>query len=334
MCFLCKYFAISTWGKHSCLPLRISIQRCKQECLPHVYVAISIACVLVATAAAAQETKPFPDYQPVLGWPKLPDGLKLGPVSAVATDSDDCVYVFHRGKRPILVFDRDGKFLRSWGDGLFTTPHGLRVDPANNVWTTDMSSHQVLKFDSKGKLLLTLGKKDVPGDGPDRFNQPTDVAVAPSGEFYVADGYGNSRIMKFSKDGKFLKQWGEEGSGRGKFDLPHAIVLDAKGRVYVADRENKRVQIFDADGKFLAEWKDSGSPYGLYLSDGRLFVADALENWVKVLDMDGKVLGRWGQKGTAPGQFDSPHMLCVDSRGAVYVADTGDNRVQKFVPRR
>jgi len=301
-------------------------------CLLRRHIAISFACMLVTAAANGQETKLFPDYQPVPGWPKLPDGVKLGPVSAVATDSDDRVFVFHRGKRPILVFDRDGKFLRSWGDGLFDTPHGLRVDPANNVWTTDSSNHQVMKFDSEGKLLLTLGKKNEPGDGPDRFDKPTDIAVAPSGEFYVSDGYGNSRIMMFSKEGKFLKQWGKEGSGPGEFDLPHAIVLDAKGRVYVGDRENKRVQVFDGDGKFLAEWTEAGSPYGLFLGEGRLFVADAVENWVKVLDMEGKVLGRWGQKGSAPGQFDSPHMLCVDSKGAVYVADTGDKRVQKFVP--
>jgi DNA-binding beta-propeller fold protein YncE len=295
---------------------------------------ISIAYVLVASFATAQERKPFPDYQPVPGWPKLPEDLKLGAVSAVATDSDDHVYVFHRGKRPILVFDLDGKFLRSWGDGLFETPHGLRVDHANNVWTTDSSSHQLMKFDSEGKLLLTLGKKNSPGKSADRFNRPTDVAVATSGEFYIADGYGNSRIMKFSKEGKFLKQWGKKGSRPGEFNLPHAIFLDAKGRVYVGDRENKRVQVFDDDGKFLAEWKESGSPYGLYLSEGRLFVADADENWVKVLDMEGKALGRFGQKGSAPGQFNSPHMLCVDSHGAVYVADTGDNRVQKFIPRR
>ncbi|MCE9532391.1 MAG: peptidyl-alpha-hydroxyglycine alpha-amidating lyase family protein [Planctomycetes bacterium] len=264
---------------------------------------------------------------------KLPAEIKLGPVSAVATDSNDNVYVFHRGKNPILVFDRDGKFLRSWGDGLFTTPHGIRIDSANNVWTTDMASHQVLKFDSEGKLLLTLGKKGESGTTPDRFNRPTDVAFGPAGEFYITDGYGNSRVMKFSKDAKLLKEWGTKGTGPGEFNLPHAIVLDAKGRIYVGDRENNRVQIFDAEGKFLGQWKESGAPYGLFLSGNRLFVADARASWINVLDMEGKRVGRWGEKGTAPGQFSTPHMLCVDSKGAVYVAEVSGKRLQKFVAR-
>jgi len=291
--------------------------------------------LLLAGAARADDPSAgkFPDYSPVSGWPTLPDDIKLGPVSAVATDADDRVFVFQRSTTPVVVFDRDGKYLRSWGDGHFTTPHGLRIDPAGNVWGTDMSSHQVLKFDAMGKLLLTLGKKGEKGDGPDRFNRPTDVAVTPSGEFFISDGYGNSRIMKFSKEGKFLKQWGKKGTGEGEFDLPHAICLDAKGRVYVGDRENKRIQVFDAEGKFLAQWKESGSPYGLFLHKDRMFVADALNNWIKVLDLEGKPLGRWGQKGSAPGQFSSAHMLCVDSKGAVYVAEVDGRRVQKFVAR-
>lgn len=294
-----------------------------------------VGLLSIPSRAFADEppTGRFPDYQPVPGWAKLPDDIKFGPVSAVATDADYRVYVFHRGKTPVVVFDRDGKYLRSWGDGHFTTPHGLRIDPAGNVWTTDMSSHQVLKFDAEGKLLLTLGKKGEKGDSPDRFNRPTDVAVTPSGEFYISDGYGNSRVIKFSKEGKFLKQWGKRGTGEGEFNLPHAICLDAKGRVYVGDRENKRIQVFDAEGKFLAQWKESGSPYGLFLFKDRMFVADAVNNWVQVLDMEGKPLGRWGQTGSAPGQFKSSHMLCVDSKGAVYVAEVDNNRVQKFVAR-
>jgi DNA-binding beta-propeller fold protein YncE len=277
----------------------------------------------------------IPDYQPVSGWPKVPDDVTLGSVSAVATDSADRVFVFHRGKRPVLVFDRDGKFLRSWGDDHIKTAHGLRIDADNNVWVTDIGNHQVMKFDAAGKLLLSLGKKGEPGADADHFDRPTDVAVAPGGEFYVADGYGNARVLKFSKEGKLLKQWGKKGSGEGEFNLPHAVCLDAKGRVYVADRENNRVQVFDADGKFLAQWKESGAPFGLFLTrDGRLFVADGRANWVKVLDGEGKALGRWGEKGKGPGQFMLPHMLCVDSQGSVYVAEVDGRRVQKFVARR
>src|SRR5688572_11022434 len=187
----------------------------------------------VASLLAGPVRSDVPDYRPVAAWPQLPDGLKLGAVSGVATDSADRVYVFHRGKKPILVFDREGKFLRSWGDDLIKSAHGLRIDRENNVWVTDIGRHLVMKFDSAGKLLLTLGKKDTAGDGRDEFNKPTDVAISPSGEFYVADGYGNSRVVKFSKDGKYLKEWGRKGTGEGEFNLPHAIVLDAKGRVYV-----------------------------------------------------------------------------------------------------
>jgi DNA-binding beta-propeller fold protein YncE len=267
----------------------------------------------------------------VAGWPQLPAGLELGQVSAVATDAADRVYVFHRGQRPILVFDRDGAFLRSWGDDQVKTAHGLRVDADGNVWVTDIGHHLVMKFDAEGKRLLSLGKKDQPGDGPDQFDRPTDVAVSPSGAFYVADGYGNSRVLKFSKEGKLLTQWGKKGRGDGEFRLPHAICLDGRGRVYVGDRENDRVQVFDADGRFLARFTASGAPYGLFLTgEGRLFVADGRAHWVKVLDLEGRVLGRWGEKGQGPGQFLVPHAVCVDSHGAVYVAEVDGRRVQKF----
>jgi DNA-binding beta-propeller fold protein YncE len=284
-------------------------------------------------AGAGDKAGAFPDYQAVANWPTLPPKLALGPVSAVATDSADRVFVAHRAAKPVLVFDRDGKFIRAWGDGHLKTPHGLRIDRDGNVWVTDIGNHQVLKFDPEGKLLLALGKKGQKGDGPDRFNQPTDVAVAATGEFYVSDGYGNARVLKFDRDGKLLKQWGKKGTGEGEFDLPHAVCLDAKGRVLVGDRENDRVQLFDADGKFLAQWRDSGAPFGLFPAGERVFVADGRGGVVRVLDLDGKPVGRWGEKGKAAGQFLMPHMLCVDSRGSVYVAEVGGKRIQKFTAR-
>lgn len=295
--------------------------------------AFAALALLTAATAGTGEDRParsFPDYRPVAGWPQLPPGLKFGPVSAVATDAKDRVYVAHRGPKPVLVFDRDGKFLRSWGDDHLKTPHGLRVDPDGNVWVTDVGYHLVTKFDPDGKVLLTLGKKGEAGAGPDRFDRPTDVAVAPGGDFYVTDGYGNARVLKFDRTGNLLKQWGTKGKGEGEFNLPHAVCLDAKGRVYVGDRENNRVQVFDPDGKFLAEWKESGAPYGLFLAGDRLFVADWRASWVRVLGPDGKSLGRFGEKGTGPGQFQMPHMLCVDSRGDVYVTEVSGKRVQKF----
>ncbi len=292
-----------------------------------------LGCWLTMTALVAASDS-IPDYRPVAGWPHLPTRLMLGPVSAVATDAADRVYVLHRGPQPVLFFDRDGNHLRSFGDEHLKTPHGLRLDGAGNLWVTDIGYHQVRKFSPEGKLLLTLGVKGEPGNAPDRFDKPTDIAVRPDGVFYVSDGYGNSRVVKFSAEGKFLKEWGRKGRGPGEFNLPHAIRIDGQGRVYVADRENNRVQVFDAEGKYLRQWDDTGAPYGLFLTnDGKMLLADGVANWVKVMDLGGKTLGRFGEKGSGPGQFQLPHMLCADSKGAVYVTEITGKRVQKFVPR-
>jgi DNA-binding beta-propeller fold protein YncE len=292
-----------------------------------------LAVPLLAPAAGGQLPDPLPDYRPVAGWPQLPPKLELGPVSAVATDAADRVYVAHRGPRPVLVFARDGTFLRSWGDDHLHTPHGLRVDSVGNVWVTDIGHHLVMKFDPTGKLLLTLGQKGKAGAGAGQFDRPTDVAVTPGGEFYVTDGYGNARVLKYDPAGKLLKEWGKKGKGEGEFHLPHAVCLDTKGQVYVGDRENNRVQVFDAAGRFVAQWRESGAPYGLFRAGDRLFVADGRANCVRVLGPDGKALGRFGEKGAAAGQFLMPHMLCVDSRGDVYVAEVTNKRVQKFTAR-
>lgn len=295
---------------------------------------ITFLAGIALLASSADQTDTLPKYEPIADWLKLPEGVKLGGVAAVATDSADRVYLFHRGKQPIMVFDKDGKFLRGWGDAQVKTAHGLRVDADGNVWITDIGNHLVTKFDGQGKVLLTLGKKDQPGNAADQFNKPTDVAVAANGDIFVSDGYGNSRVVKFSKDGKFIKEWGKKGTGEGEFNLPHAVQLDAKGRVYVGDRENNRVQLFDADGKFLAVWKESGAPYGLHLAPtGRLLVADGRANAVNVLDPQGKLLGRFGDKGSNAGQFNMPHWLCADSRGSIYVAEVTGNRLQKFAAK-
>jgi len=300
------------------------------------WLTLGASLILIGSAAvlapSADKPAAIPEYKLVPDWPKLPEGAKFGGITAVATDAADNVYVFHRGKQPVMVFDRDGKFLRSFADGTVKTAHGLRLDKDGNVWITDIGHHLVTKFDAQGKPLLTVGKKDEPGETKEQFNKPADVAVAPNGDFYVADGYGNSRVVKFAKDGKYLKEWGKKGTAEGEFNLPHAILLDSKGRVYVGDRENNRVQIFDADGKFLSQWKDSGAPFGLFLvGDEKMMVADGRGNRVNVLDIMGKELGHWGEKGTGAGQFTLPHGICVDARGAVYVAEVTGMRVQKFV---
>lgn len=276
----------------------------------------------------------MPDYRPVAGWPQLPPNFELGAVSAVATDVQDRVFVAHRAAKPILIFDKDGKFIRGWGDDHIKTPHGLRIDPDGNVWVTDIGHHLVMKFDPDGKLLMSLGRKGEAGNTPDRLDRPTDIAFAPNGDFFITDGYGNSRVMKFTREGRLIKQWGVKGKGEGEFNIPHAIVLDSKGNLYVGDRENDRVQVFDTDGKFLKVWNESGAPYGLFLAAERLFVADGRAGWVKALGPDGKTVGRLGERGTAAGQFQMPHMLCVDSRGDLYVAEVTNKRIQKFTARK
>jgi DNA-binding beta-propeller fold protein YncE len=271
-----------------------------------------------------------PDFQPVSDFLQLPDSVKLGKCSAVAIGKDGELFLFHRGKQPIICCDSDGKFIRSWGDDLIGTAHGLRVDPDGNVWATDIGHHMVFKFTPAGKLLLALGQVDKPGDARDQFNKPTDVAFGPKGEVFVSDGYGNNRVVKFDRSGRFLAQWGTAGKGPSEFDLPHSIVVDAKNRVIVGDRENDRIQVFDLAGRHLATWPGF-APYGIDLDKKqRVFVADGRAQQIVRLDATGKVAARFGKKGSKPGEFNLPHMLAVDADGNLYVAEVGGERFQKL----
>ena len=260
--------------------------------------------------------------------------MKLGAVAGVATDSRGQVLVFHRGDPPLLVLDGHGTLLRSMGSGMFTSPHGLRVDREDNIWVTDNADHRVMKLSADSKVLLTLGQRGKPGDDESHFNKPTDVAFADNGDFYVSDGYGNSRVVKFDKNGKFLLVWGTKGAGDGQFNLPHAVRVDKNGLVYVGDRENNRVQVFDPSGKFLRKI-EGFAPFGLFITtDQQLFVADGRGNCVLKMSLDGAISARWGSKGTEPGQFDMAHGLTVGPDGAVYVGDINGKRIQKFVPTK
>ena len=271
-------------------------------------------------------------YQPVPNFLQIPDSLKLGPCSAIAIDSKGQLYLFHRGDQPICCFSSTGKFIRSWGDGLIGSAHGLRIDRDDNVWATDIEHHMVYKFTSQGQLLMALGRADEPGTDGNQFNKPTDVAFGPHGNFFVADGYGNSRVMKFTARGALVKTWGTRGRGTGEFDLPHSIIVDATNRVLVGDRENDRIQIFDLDGKHLATW-DGGAPYGMALDRSqRLFMADGRANQVVRINRRGTIDLRWGRKGDRAGELNLPHMLAIDPTGHIYVAEVGGKRIQKFKP--
>lgn len=221
-------------------------------------------------------------------------------------------------------------------------PHGLTIDGDDNVWVTDVGLHQVFKFGSDGRLLLVVGEAGKSGVDNRHFNRPTDVAVLPDGSFYVADGYGNARVMKFSADGRFEFAWGRRGTGNGEFDTPHAIAIDEMGRIYVADRGNRRVQLFDQTGRFLSQWNDPrlGRPYSLAVSAGHGVVVDGgdqtgcsrLERSRAIeLGPDGVILSQFGSYGDKEGQFRMSHDVALGRDGAVYVAEVDGRRIQKFV---
>lgn len=283
---------------------------------------------LLAFAVMVQGAEPG-SFTSAGAFGKFPEGVTLGATSAVAVNRQGEVYIFHRGKRPIIVCDAAGNVLRSWGDDLIGSAHGLRLDRDENVWVTDIGNHRVFKFDPQGKLLLALGTGQ-PGDAPDQFNKPTDIAFGPTGEVFVTDGYGNGRVLKFSPSGALITTWGKIGRGEGEFRIPHAIVIDGQNRLLVGDRENDRIQIFSTEGKLLAVWPGF-APYGLaFDANGRLFVADGRAQQVLELDANGKVIGRIGQGGKAPGEFALPHMLAFDRQGNLLVAEVGNSRLQRW----
>jgi hypothetical protein len=288
---------------------------------------------------------PFTDsarsrLQPVTGWPKLPPALTLDRVVGVALDSRGFIHVAHRGEHPLLRLHPDGTLDREIGAdhqkkstaydrrGPVPIPiatrcwlHGLAIDPWDNVWTTDVGRHLVMKFDPAGKLVMTLGVDGEAGGDATHFDQPTHVAVGPTGEIFVTDGYGNSRIVKFTADGRYLLEWGRRGTVPGEFHTPHVITLGRDGRLYMTDRENDRVQVFDQAGRVQAVWEGLHSVDGLYAApDGFIYGSAGIDNAVLRFDRDGRVLDVWAE----PGMFQYPHGIAVDAAGAIYTADTGD----------
>jgi DNA-binding beta-propeller fold protein YncE len=261
----------------------------------------------------------------------MPEGWKFGRVSAVAVDKAGNVYVFHRGNKadPIVVFDAKGKYLRSWGKGIFSNPHGIRIDRNEHVWTTDTNLHQVMEFTKEGKLLRTWGTKGTPGTTPDTFNRPTDIAFLPNGDFFVTDGYGNSRVVKFSAGGKYLLEWGKRGTGPGEFDLPHAIVIDSHQNLYVSDRENNRIQIFDANGKFLRQWTHLGATQGIDITPNDELWIVTHRNKAENIAYDtlaGRIMRIDLQTGKILGAMESPgHWLALAPSGEIFIGSLTGN---------
>ncbi|HET9427482.1 MAG TPA: peptidyl-alpha-hydroxyglycine alpha-amidating lyase family protein [Allosphingosinicella sp.] len=297
-------------------------------------------------------------YQVIHGWPQLPEGRILGQATGVDIDSHGQVFVFHRANRmwsedpalPVIaeptieVFDAaSGRHRRSWGENLFLMPHGLTIDEQDNVWVTDVLLHQVFKFSPSGERLLTLGEARVSGGDRTHFNLPTDVAVLPDGSFYVSDGYGNTRVVKFSATGEYQFEWGRPGTGPGEFDLPHAIDVDDQGRVYVADRSNARVQIFDPAGNFLAQWQSDalGRPYSIAVAGNRAVVVDGGDqpesgpdrSGATEVDLNGRIVSRFGRFGNQDGQFRLAHDVAIADDGSIFVVDAWGQRIQRFTRR-
>ena len=292
-----------------------------------------------AIAIAEMKSGPPLPLKLVKDWAQLPAGMNFGETSGVAVDKGDNVWIFNRGAHPVMQFDKNGKLLQTWKDVPVTSSHGIRVDDAGDVWLIDVAGHQVIKCAPNGRVKLVItqaGRKEGNDASEYAFNRPTGVAFSRNGDFFVSDGYVNSRVVKYSKDGQHLLHWGKKGTADGEFTLVHDVQLDSKGRVYIADRANNRVQVFDENGKFLAKWTDLGQPWGLIYSkqEDVLYMCDGENNRVIKVNLEGQILGVLGSFGKAQGQFDFPHNIAVDSTGAIYVAEIKNWRVQKFVPAK
>lgn len=289
--------------------------------------------LLLGLALLPGDSHPSLPFELDASWPRLPAGWNLLETPGVAIGPQQQVYIFHRGSHPIIEIDRSGKVVGSMGEGLIGAAHGVEIDRDGHIWVTDRADHTVLKLSEAGRVLMVMGRKGQAGEGDDTFDGPTDIAFAENGDFYVSDGYGNSRVARFAADGSFLTAWGKPGKGPGEFDLPHTVAVGPDGKVYVGDRENYRIQIFDPNGEFLTQWDHVGSPWGLHITPEReIYMADGHNNRVLKLNLEGKILGSLGKKGKLPGQFNYAHHLAVDLLGNLYVAEIKNWRVQKFRP--
>jgi len=326
-----------------------------------------LACGILLAGAFTQSGAPRNDlpqpYQTTREWGQLPAGVKWAAVTAVEPAPDGSIFVVHRcfanscanrQEAPILKYDASGKLLASWGEGMFMFPHGGTVDRDGNLWMTDARGengigHQAIKFSSDGKVLMTLGQKGVSGSGPDQFDQPTDVAVASNGDIFVTDSHRNgknNRVVKFSRDGKFVKEWGKKGSGRGEMSEPHTIAIDSRGRLFVGDRENNRIVIFDQDGNYVDEWRQFGRPSGIFITaDDTMYVADSesgpdtgahelpgIKKGIRVGSArDGKVTAFIEDLESTTAEHSGAEGVGVDARGHVYGAVVRRQMLERHV---
>jgi DNA-binding beta-propeller fold protein YncE len=308
--------------------------------------AFLVASTFAGTPTVAQERgegAPQIPFKVVDNFLKLPPTIYMAEVVGVATDSKGQIYVLHRGKQPILEFNPDGTFVRSIGEGLpVEGPHSLRVDPQDNLWFIDAGVNLVYRFDKEKRVTMVLGRRPEPWTwathvieraipAPNNFYQPTDVTWGPDGSIYVSDGYGNSRIVKFDKNGNLVKHWGERGNGPGEFNTPHSIVIDPQNNLIVADRQNGRIQVFDTDGKFKEQWRPGGNPWSLCLTSGPnpVMYVGSVGRVIK-MNLQGKVLGAIGRFGRVAGMMDWVHGVACPDEKTVYAAQELSFRFDKL----
>ena len=305
----------------------------------------SVFMFVVVTTLSAQDNP----YKIASGWPQLPANIKLGGVISVEPDAKGDIWVFHRNQPPILEFNQAGALVKSFGTDMFVQPHGMTIDRDGNVWVTDSQTKdgkggQVFKFSPDGKVLMTLGKAGVAEETSESFAGPSDVVVAPNGDIFVTDGHvanANGRVVKFSKDGKFIKSWGTtHGSGPGEMNQPHSIAMDSRGRLFVADRSNSRIDVFDQDGKLLDTWKQFGRPSGITIDkNDMIYVADSqssdklnpgFKQGIRIGNVkDGKVTA-FIEESKFPGALEG---VGVDDDGNIFAGYTNAQKLERFVKK-
>ena len=283
------------------------------------------------------------DMTPIVDPLPIPAGMTMGAPAAVAFDKRGHLFVLTRGAQAFWEYDDKGAFVRTFGDR-FTRAHGLRIDRDGNLWATDVGAHTVMKFTPGGQLLLTIGTKGQAGTWDDStgahlLNQPNDVAIAANGDIFVAQGHtpgprGDARVLKFDKTGKFLMQWGGHGTEPGKFEVAHSIAFDAQGRLWVADRENQRIQVFDTSGTYIREMKYAGLPCAFEIDRDYVWMVNGFAAQVLKLDLQGRVLAATGKQGKGAGEFGEAHFIAVSPKGELYVADSVNANLQKYVARK
>jgi len=313
----------------------------------------AVAIVVTATSALAQRPADpallVPQQAPELGYVAVPDpvtlpaGMTMGASAAVAFGADGHLFVLTRGPQSMFEFDQNGRFIRTFGDGLFTRAHGLRIDRDGNFWTTDVGAHVVIKLSPQGQVLLTLGTKGEAGawneaTASHKLNQPNDVLITPNGDIFVAQGHtpgpqGDPRVLKFDKTGRFITSWGGKGKGPGQFEVAHGLALDAKGLLWVTDRENQRIQVFDTSGTFVREIKYAGLPCSLDIGGQFIYMVNGFAGQILQLNLDGKVLAATGKPGKGLGEFGEAHHIAVSPRGEIFVADSVNAVLLKFVKK-